>query len=377
MPVMRGILKKEGLPEDLIYIALIESGFSSSAKSSAKAVGYWQFIKGTGHRYGLQIDSYVDDRRDFIKSTQAAADYFKGLHNLFGAWYLAIASYNVGENRVKNVVMKYHTRDFWQLARENKLPAETINYVPKFLAARLIAKEPEKYGFTDIDYLPPLEFSEATFKTGIDLRKLAKEMNIEYDDLRDLNPAYKRGVALSKNGHLTLRVPKGLEALAISAGPNATAGSVKAYVADEDFGYYRVRRGDTISSIAHKFSTNTKRIRQLNRGNSMLIAGRRIRVPGETIGDVSGAEESSSSVGATSGSKKKTLARNRVPANQLPAKVSSQVPSGTDRKVHIVRKGESLIEIARKYQVPLRQLAQYNGINRRAMIQVGTRLEIP
>ena len=381
MPVMRGILKKEGLPEDLIYIALIESGFSSSAKSSAKAVGYWQFIRGTGHRYGLQIDSYVDDRRDFIKSTQAAADYFKGLYNLFGAWYLAIASYNVGENRVKNVVMKYHTRDFWQLARENKLPAETINYVPKFLAARLIAKEPEKYGFTDIDYLPPLEFSEATFKTGIDLRKLAKEMNIEYDDLRDLNPAYKRGVALSKSGHLTLRVPKGAEALAIAAGPNATAGSVKAYVADEDFGYYRVRRGDTISMIAHKFSTSTKRIRQLNRGNSMLIAGRRIRVPGETIGDVSGEEESSSGVSAIGGSKKKTLARNRLPANQRQAKASSQLPSqgssGADRKVHIVRKGESLIEIARKYQVPLRQLAQYNGINRRAMIQVGTRLEIP
>ena len=134
MPIMKKILKDNGLPEDLIYIALIESGFSSTAHSSAAAVGYWQFIKGTGRRYGLGIDSYIDERRDFVKSTQAAADYFKGLYNLFGAWYLAIASYNVGENRVKNLVMKNKTRDFWKLARENRLPDETSNYVPKILS---------------------------------------------------------------------------------------------------------------------------------------------------------------------------------------------------------------------------------------------------
>ncbi|HVK60718.1 MAG TPA: lytic transglycosylase domain-containing protein, partial [Bdellovibrionales bacterium] len=142
MPIMKKILRDNGLPEDLIYIALIESGFSSTAHSSASAVGYWQFIRGTGKHYNLKIDGYVDERRDFVKSTQAAAEYFKGLYSLFGAWYLAIASYNVGENRVKSLVMKNHTRDFWKLARENRLPDETTNYVPKFLAARLIAKDP-------------------------------------------------------------------------------------------------------------------------------------------------------------------------------------------------------------------------------------------
>ena len=142
----------------------------------------------------------MDERRDFVRSTQAAADYFKGLYNLFGAWYLAIASYNVGENRVKSLVMKNHTRDFWKLARENRLPDETSNYVPKFLAARLIAKDPEKYGFTDIEYMPPLAFAEVEFNTSIDIRKLAQGMALEYDDLRDLNPSYKRGVAFAKAG---------------------------------------------------------------------------------------------------------------------------------------------------------------------------------
>jgi membrane-bound lytic murein transglycosylase D len=173
MPVMKKILKENGLPEDLIYIALIESGFSGTAHSSAAAVGYWQFIKGTGKHYGLKIDTYMDERRDFVRSTQAACGYFKGLYDIFHSWYLAIASYNVGEGRVKSVVQKYRTRDFWQLARENKLPEETSNYVPKFIAARLIAKEPAKYGFTDIEYMPPLEYSEVDLATSVDFRKLS------------------------------------------------------------------------------------------------------------------------------------------------------------------------------------------------------------
>ena len=265
MPIMKKILKDNGLPEDLIYIALIESGFSSTAHSSAAAVGYWQFIKGTGKTYHLQIDSYLDERRDFVRSTQAAADYFKGLYNLFGAWYLAIASYNVGENRVKSLVMKNHTRDFWKLARENRLPDETSNYVPKFLAARLIAKDPEKYGFTDIEYMPPLAFGEVQFNTSIDIRKLASAMSLDYDDLRDLNPSYKRGVAFQKNGKLTLRVPVGMETQAVAAAEAATAGDRKVYVADEDYGYYRVRRGDTIAVIARKFGTSQTQIRSLNK----------------------------------------------------------------------------------------------------------------
>lgn len=368
MPVMKTILREEGLPEDLIYIALIESGFSSTAHSSANAVGYWQFIRGTGRRYNLEINSYVDERRDFVKATYAAAQYFKGLYNLFGAWYLAIASYNVGENRVKSLVMKYHTRDFWQLARENKLPNETINYVPKFLAARLIAKAPEKYGFVDIEYMPPLEFDEVEIGHSIDIRKLAQAMNLEYDDLRDLNPSYKRGVAFAKSGALSLRIPKGMQAVALAAAPEAMAGSPRAYlaVADEDYTYYRVRRGDTLSGLARKFGTSLSNLRRLNNlsKNAILAAGRRIRVPAERF--VSDRKDQISSR-----STNRNVAASKKEASTM-ARLARQ-----SRRVHIVKKGDTLIEIARKYQVSLRELANHNQIRRRSTIPIGARLEIP
>lgn len=389
MPIMKKILKDNGLPEDLIYIALIESGFSSTAHSSASAVGYWQFIKGTGKRYSLQIDSLVDERRDFVKSTQAAADYFKGLYNLFGAWYLAIASYNVGENRVKRLVTTNHTRDFWKLARENRLPEETSNYVPKFLAARLIAKDPEKYGFTEIEYMPPLAFAEVKFNSAIDIRKLAGAMSLDYDDLRDLNPSYKRGVAYQKNGGLTLRVPVGMETQAVAAADAAKAGDTKIYVADEDYGYYRVRRGDTIAVIAKKFGTSQTEIRSMNRlaRGARLSAGRRIRVPGEQIGglsEVKTAKASKSSkkseasdsdsnevAKADAGKKSQTLPRKTVAARD-----PQSAPPGTS-KIHVVKPGESLTQIARQYGTTIRQLAQANSLSRKARVSVGARLEIP
>lgn len=366
MPVMKEILRKEGLPEDLIYIALIESGFSSTAHSSASAVGYWQFIRGTGRRYGLRIDSFVDERRDFIHSTVAAASYFKGLYNLFGAWYLAIASYNVGENRVKNLVMKYHTRDFWKLARENKLPAETSNYVPKFLAARLIAKEPEKYGFTDIEYMPPLEFSEIELNHSVDIRKLAQSMNLEYDDLRDLNPSYKRGVAFDRSGKLTLRVPKGVESLAMEMAPQAVAQARRMYVADEDYTYYRVRRGDTISGLARKFGTSQNTILKLNNMSrrTNLIAGRRIRVPAERI-EGGARREARNTASYVKGGLNRHATRN------------SKAFSRGEGRVHIVRRGDTLIEIAKRYRVSLGELTRHNQIERSAIIPIGARISIP
>ena len=377
MPIMKKILKDNGLPEDLIYIALIESGFSSTAHSSASAVGYWQFIKGTGKHYGLGIDSYIDERRDFVRSTQAAADYFKGLYNLFGAWYLAIASYNVGENRVKNLVMKNHTRDFWKLARENRLPDETSNYVPKFLAARLIAKDPEKYGFTDIEYMPPLAFAEVQFTTSIDIRKLASGMSLDYDDLRDLNPSWKRGVAFAKNGKLTLRAPVGTETAAVATAEAAAAGNAKVYVADEDYSYYRVRRGDSIATIAKKFNSSQSQIRSLNhllRG-ARLVAGRRLRVPGEQIGGIA---EGSSSKKAMTLAKTEVAAREpQSTAQTSSAQVASPAAQTKSPTVHVVRRGETLTRIARKYGTTIRQLAEVNSLSRRARVTVGSRLQIP
>ena len=145
--LMKKVLRDNKLPEDLFYIALIESGFTSNARSTASAVGYWQFIRGTGKRYKLDINKMIDERRDPVLATQAAAEYFKDLYKIFDSWYLSMAAYNVGEGRVLRAVKKYKTRDFWQLSKnKHALPKETDNYVPKYIAAKLIAKNPDKYG---------------------------------------------------------------------------------------------------------------------------------------------------------------------------------------------------------------------------------------
>jgi membrane-bound lytic murein transglycosylase D len=386
MPVMKKILKDAGVPEDLIYIALIESGFNGTAKSTANAVGYWQFIRGTGKRYGLKIDTYVDERRDFVRSTQAAAQYFKGLYDIFHSWYLAIASYNVGENRVKNVVQKYRTRDFWQLARENKLPEETSNYVPKFIAARLIAKSPEKYGFTDIDYQAPVEYAEVELTGSVDIAKLATAMGIEYDDLRDLNPSFKRGVAFARKAgeKWKLRVPKGTEEKALAEVNAAQPENKKVYVADQDYSYYRIRRGDTISMIAKKFGTNQQTIRRLNNLSvrTSLVAGRRIRVPADDVAGIPNREDTKGRKqfrpGGDNNQKLGLGAAAKYMVNDSngrgPRALASHRPN---LAVHIVKRGDSLVEIARKYHVSVNELLKTNKISRRSKVAVGTRLEIP
>lgn len=147
LPALREMLREQNLPQDLAYVAMIESGFSNGAKSTASAVGLWQFISATGNRYGLRTQYWLDERRDFEKSTRAAIRYKKDLYRLFGSWYLVAASYNTGENRVKRLIKQHRTRDFWKLADLGVLHPETMNYVPKIIAATLIAKHPRSTAF--------------------------------------------------------------------------------------------------------------------------------------------------------------------------------------------------------------------------------------
>lgn len=140
LPMMQKILREEGLPVDLVYLALVESGFSPWARSPAEALGLWQFIEGTARRYGLKVNDWVDERRDPEKSTRAAARYLKDLYRQFGCWYLAAAGYNAGEKQVEGIVNRHDIRNFWTMAKNRLLPQETCNYVPQFIAAALIAK---------------------------------------------------------------------------------------------------------------------------------------------------------------------------------------------------------------------------------------------
>ena len=156
--MIKGIFQEYGLPEDLAYLAMIESGFNPNARSSAGAAGMWQFIKGTGRRYGLIIDNYVDERLNPEKSTRAAARYLLDLYKRFGSWYLAAASYNCGEMRVQRELGKSSNRNFWELSANKCLPNETKNYVPQMIAATIIAKNPEKFGFANIPAEPPQDY---------------------------------------------------------------------------------------------------------------------------------------------------------------------------------------------------------------------------
>jgi len=158
LPMMHEVLRREGLPEELVYLAMIESGFRLHARSIASAVGPWQFMPATGRRYSLRIDQWVDERRDPVKATVAAAMYLKDLYGMFnGDWHLATAGYNAGENKIMRAMDKYDTSDFWELSKGSYLKRETKEYVPKLLAAAIIAKDPAKYGFAEVTAMPLIE----------------------------------------------------------------------------------------------------------------------------------------------------------------------------------------------------------------------------
>ena len=207
LPIMREIFKQRGLPEDLVFVALIESGFNPYAYSRSRATGPWQFIKGTAKKYGLKIDNWVDERRDPIKSTGAAASYLKDLYQLFGSWPLALASYNAGEGRIQRALVKTKGEDFWDLNNSRYLKRETRDYVPKFMAATIIAKNPLRYGFS-LEYDKPLQYDESTVEGSVDLHVIAEAAGISLADLKALNPELKREITPPTSPEYLIKLPK-------------------------------------------------------------------------------------------------------------------------------------------------------------------------
>jgi membrane-bound lytic murein transglycosylase D len=209
LPAMQQTLASKGLPMDLAYVAMIESGFSSQATSSAEAVGYWQFIAPTANRYGLKTNWWLDERRDFTKSTAAAARYLGDLFKQFGSWYLTAAAYNMGEGRTQKLVSKYRTKNYWILSKRSDFPDETKQYIPKLLAAMLIAKAPKLYGFHELNLQPPYRYDYFNVPGGTDLYNLAKFSGMEAGQFLKLNPELLRGfVPASVKSH-RIRIPKG------------------------------------------------------------------------------------------------------------------------------------------------------------------------
>jgi soluble lytic murein transglycosylase-like protein len=207
LPMIKRIFQEAGLPEDLAYLAMIESGFNPKAYSRAAASGMWQFIRGTGRRYGLAINRYVDERRDPEKATRAAAKYLLDLYKQFGSWYLAAASYNCGEARVQRELNESNHKNFWQLSAHQCLPTETKNYVPQMIAATIIAKNPKKFGFKNIAYLPPLKYDKVRVDKPTSLTAAAAAVNVPREELEALNPELLRGITPPDMPFYTLYVP--------------------------------------------------------------------------------------------------------------------------------------------------------------------------
>jgi membrane-bound lytic murein transglycosylase D len=191
-PLIQNELRERGMPEDLLYLTMIESGLDPNAYSKAHAAGLWQFIKETGQRYGLEVSPYVDERRDPVKSTAAALSYLQEMHERFGSWYLSAAGYNTGENRVARLLRaqigseKGADQSYWDIW--DSLPAETRDYVPLLLAMGKIAKEPGKYGFHGIEYQEPLRFDEVIVAGGTRLAEVARAAGVASSVIEDLNP---------------------------------------------------------------------------------------------------------------------------------------------------------------------------------------------
>ena len=206
LPLMESILENQGVGRNLAYVAMAESGYNAYAVSSKNAVGYWQFIASTGRRYGLRIDKYVDERRDFYLSTKAAGKYLSELCSMFGSWPLALAAYNAGEGRISALVKK-HGSDFWLLARRGKLPRETANFVPKIIAMRKISERPWHYGFSQLRYQSPLDYQIVEFKRPLSLKSLARAANVPYEEVARLNPKYKTAAVPVYGSKVALRIP--------------------------------------------------------------------------------------------------------------------------------------------------------------------------
>jgi membrane-bound lytic murein transglycosylase D len=275
IPIMRNLLKEQGLPEDLVYMVLIESGFDPYAYSRSRAVGPWQFIYRTGIRYGLKVNWWVDERRDPEKSTIAAAKYLKDLYEMFACWYLAAAGYNAGEYKIIRAMKRYRTEDFWKLTKQRYLKRETKDYVPLMIAAALIAKDPEKYGFIDVEYQEPLRFVKVRVPELTGLSLVAKACETSLEEIKDLNPELRRGVTPPNESEYEIKIPFGKKDLFLK--------NFEALQPLEGFQFktHLVKKGETLSGIARLYRVDLEPLLEINRLNktSRISKGMTLFIP--------------------------------------------------------------------------------------------------
>ncbi|MBF8254508.1 MAG: ysM peptidoglycan-binding domain-containing protein, partial [Deltaproteobacteria bacterium] len=275
LPMISRVLREEGLPNELAYLALIESGFVTNATSIHGAAGLWQFVPATARKYGLRIDGWIDERRDPVKSTHAAAAYLKDLHDYFGRWYLATAAYNAGQGALDRAMQNSKTKDFSSLAENVKLREETRNFVPKFVAVTLIATDPQKYGFEAIRYESPLEYEEIEIDAPVKLEALARMAGTDIASLRELNPALLRNAIPPSAKSFAVKIPAGTgAAFAQATQSHKEKSSESAQVVTHE-----VKKGETLFSIAKRYGQEVRALMDFNGlTDSRLRIGQTIRI---------------------------------------------------------------------------------------------------
>jgi membrane-bound lytic murein transglycosylase D len=275
LDLMKDILKKKDIPEDMVFLSLIESGFNPYAYSIARAAGPWQFIASTARRYGLEINWWKDERRDPIKSTEAAADYLKDLYGMFGSWNLAMAAYNAGEGKIIKALRRSNADDYWDLLGTRHIREETKEYVPKFIAASLIANNPKDFGFDDIQYNRPMRYDEVKVEAPIDLSVAAECAGTDLDTIKKLNPELRRWCTPPDVPHYALRIPEGTKETFLKNLANIP--DEQRFTIDR----YKVKKGDTFRRIARKTGIPASVILALNSTEKILPlrAGSSIYLP--------------------------------------------------------------------------------------------------
>ncbi len=358
IPMMRKILKEHELPEDLVYLAMIESGFSPQAYSRARAMGVWQFIKSTGRLYGLKSDFWVEERRDPEKATLAAARHLKDLYDQFQSWKLAAAAYNAGPRKIEKAIKKYKTEEFWDLTKGRYLRKETRHYVPKIIAAALIAKEPEKYGFNDIQYLEPLQYDKIIIEHPVNLQTLADRAECSVEELMDVNPELNHPVTPPGHKQYELRVPSGKSQEFLEAYNSLGEEDEVQYTA------HRIRRGDTLAKLSRLYSVPTSEILKMNHMKNVarLKLGSTLIMPVPLNDKLVAVEKIDRKMEPE---RRPRIRRARV----------AEVEVADSDGVHVVRRGESLFSIARRYRMSIGELKNKNNL-RVNRIKPGQRLRV-
>lgn len=347
-PVIRPRLKEAGLPQDLIYLAMIESGFSTAAHSHAGAVGPWQFIRSTGRLFGMKSDWWYDERRDPIKSTEGAIQYLSRLHAEFGDWQLACAAYNSGELRIRKAISRLGTRDFWKIARDRRaLRRETKDYVPKMMAAAIIAKNARQFGFKTYDPDPVLlQYQVVHIPRAENLRTIARVAGVSRETIELLNPELTRCCTPPQRGSYALRLPKGQPAQLVASAVDA--GELGRFA---DFRRHVVRRGDTLSTIAARAGVPVDAILAMNEIKSVraLRPGTELVIP-ERV--------------------------SRPAPSRGRAVAALPVPRGHKAVTYVVKAGDTLYGISRQYDLPVEKIRRWNSIERVKNLRPGKRLKL-